>query len=61
MSVRCFDSHAALVGLLLGVWLGWCVVGVVWLGVCGVLWLSVAGLMVDALVPGADEGRGRPR
>jgi hypothetical protein len=29
--------------------------------VCFCLWLSCQGRTVDALAPGADEGRGRPR
>ena len=33
---------------------------VVWGGFVGVV-VSVLGRSVDALVPGADEGRGRPR
>jgi hypothetical protein len=59
------------VGVVLGVSRG--VVGWLWVENCIVdasilfsvvyscLWLSCQGRTVDALAPGADEGRGRPR
>jgi hypothetical protein len=62
------DDLARLGGVL-GGW--WCVWVVGWLLVeicivdasifCCCLWSSCVGQTVDALVPGADEGRGRPR
>ena len=58
------------VGLVSGV--SWWVVGWLWVENCTVdasilfsvvcvVWLSCQGRTVDALAPGADEGRGRPR
>jgi hypothetical protein len=62
------DEPAEVFVVFLGVW--WGTVGL-WVGrwlriaqwtrASCFLWLSCSGRTVDALVPGADEGRGRPR
>ncbi len=55
-----------------GAGVSWWVVGWLWVENCTVdasilfsvvcfVWLSCQGRTVDALAPGADEGRGRPR
>jgi hypothetical protein len=48
-------------GWLLGLWVGRWLRIAQWTRASCFLWLSCQGRTVDALVPGADEGRGRPR
>ena len=48
-------------GFLIGLWVGRWLRIAQWTRASCFLWLSCQGRTVDALAPGADEGRGRPR
>ncbi len=62
-----YRSRADLDGLLVvlvssvGLWVGRWLRITQWTRASCFLWLSCQGRTVDALAPGADEGRGRPR
>jgi hypothetical protein len=48
-------------GFRMGLWVGCWLRIAQWTRASCFLWLSCQGRTVDALAPGADEGRGRPR